>query len=795
MSSLEKKNSVTKSKLSRRKFLGLLGATATGAVIFEACGVPEEELIVESPLDMPEDLVRGEDQWYATSCGISNYGESVLVRVMEGRAKKIAGNPDFPNSLGKQSVVSETNLQMLYHPDRITTPLYRKTKTGAHKPITWSSAISILEKGINESNGKSTLITRPLRGLNAGLIESFSNFNSMKHLKFDSINNGLMNKTMKSVFDQDRLPYFDIGNSDLIISFGLDFLGTWGPVQYKTKFGKLKQNHGKLISIEPRMSLTSANADKWICPIPGTEMIFALGVAKHILSDNLFSSADAEKEFKNLIGDIDLSTFTDEYVTQNTGLKVKDIEYVINKIKESKGKILFLGGGPLEGYKNSLESMSIVFALNYLTNSVGSKGGIIFNPETPIKEFKVSEEGPSINIIDSSYANNLQEWKEETLKWESGETNLLILRGSNIIHGIPYDLTNALDSIKLKVCFSSILDDTAEASDLILPEHNSLEDWGVDIPEPLMGYQTLLFQQPVVNSPTKGKESKPIYDSKSFYDVLISLSDPMLGIKNYKELIEKFTSKLYSTTTSNRQGSVIASNEKQFLEGVLSRGGLWNINTKINNYDYVSNQKLNSIQVSNNNVFNDLSNKEFYLVPFLSNTILDGITAASPWAQGIPDPITTIAWDTWAEINPKTAEKLNLEQGDIIELISSTGKIKLPVFPHPAVHPKVIGVPIGLGHKFSGRYAAGKGVNVLKLCHTKLDHSQTFSWAENTVKIKKTQDSKTIAKFEGTLPGGAVAVEPGVPILTVGPNQTADDALHEAHEEHMEETFKDKNIK
>ena len=123
MSSLEKKNSVTKSKLSRRKFLGLLGATATGAVIFEACGVPEEELIVESPLDMPEDLVRGEDQWYATSCGISNYGESVLVRVMEGRAKKIAGNPDFPNSLGKQSVVSETNLQMLYHPDLITTPL------------------------------------------------------------------------------------------------------------------------------------------------------------------------------------------------------------------------------------------------------------------------------------------------------------------------------------------------------------------------------------------------------------------------------------------------------------------------------------------------------------------------------------------------------------------------------------------------------------------------------------------------------------------------------------------------
>ena len=88
----------------------------------------------------------------------------------------------------------------------------------------------------------------------------------------------------------------------------------------------------------------------------------------------------------NIIKEID-----PEYKTYSFGLKVKDIEYVINKIKESKGKILFLGGGPLEGYKNSLDSMSIVFALNYLTNSVGSKGGIIFNPETPIKEFKVSE--------------------------------------------------------------------------------------------------------------------------------------------------------------------------------------------------------------------------------------------------------------------------------------------------------------------------------------------------------------------------------------------------------------------
>ena len=91
MSPLENKNN-----LSRRKFLGLVGGTALGAFIFEACGVPEQEFIIQAPVDMPEDYVKGEDDWYATLSDTSSHGESLIVRIMQGRAKKIEGNPDFP---------------------------------------------------------------------------------------------------------------------------------------------------------------------------------------------------------------------------------------------------------------------------------------------------------------------------------------------------------------------------------------------------------------------------------------------------------------------------------------------------------------------------------------------------------------------------------------------------------------------------------------------------------------------------------------------------------------------------
>ena len=54
-------------KLSRREFLALGAKATAGTMIFAACGLPERELIVQSPVDMPEDLVRGEDAWYATT--------------------------------------------------------------------------------------------------------------------------------------------------------------------------------------------------------------------------------------------------------------------------------------------------------------------------------------------------------------------------------------------------------------------------------------------------------------------------------------------------------------------------------------------------------------------------------------------------------------------------------------------------------------------------------------------------------------------------------------------------------
>ena len=124
-------------RVSRRDFLRLASFSTLGAV---ACNVfDEREFIAQSPVRLPEDLVTGRDNWYATLCRHCPETEGRVVRVMEGRAKKVQGNPLYPTNLGGHSVRCEAGLQALYHPDRIAGPLPRDGARGSglYRSIGW----------------------------------------------------------------------------------------------------------------------------------------------------------------------------------------------------------------------------------------------------------------------------------------------------------------------------------------------------------------------------------------------------------------------------------------------------------------------------------------------------------------------------------------------------------------------------------------------------------------------------------------------------------------------------------
>ena len=320
--------------LTRRKFLTLVGGSAAGAVLFQACGVPEDELFVESPVQMPEDMVTGIDNWYATLCPNCTSQEGIVVRVMEGRAKKVEGNVDYPVNQGKHGVRCEAAVQGLYHPDRISAPLVRLGARGEGRweEISWTDAIARLANSLGQIGDRSSVVlaTEPVGGHLGKVVGRFASRTGVRHMPYETLDETNLRTSMKQVYGLDDMPDFDIGSASYLLTFGADFLSTWGsPVRYARAYGHFRQGdreRGTHVHVEPRLSTTAASADEWVYVNPGWEGHVALAIAGVIVEKGLGDSAAAAALTDN--GAIDLSRYAPERIADRAGVSAERIRQI-----------------------------------------------------------------------------------------------------------------------------------------------------------------------------------------------------------------------------------------------------------------------------------------------------------------------------------------------------------------------------------------------------------------------------------------------------------------------------------
>ena len=732
--------------LTRRQFLTLTGGSASAAVLFAACGVPEDELLVESPVRMPEDLVSGRDNWYATlgSDGSSSIG--VVVRVMEGRAKKIEGNVDYPVNAGKHSARSEASLQALYDPDRIRGPLVRAGERGASQfeEISWTDAIGRLTfqlQNLQSSRRQQGMVlaTGPCGG-HTGLVgRRFAEKFGGKYTPYETLESTNLKMAISAVFGQERIPDFDIENSNFVLSFGADFLNTWGsPVRYSRGYGNFRQGdreRGTHYHVDSRFSMTAANADKWVPVMPGMEGLLALSIAYVIVEDGLGNSSAVDALTG---GDSEaLASFAPELVAERVGVSADKISAIAHDFAEH-GPSLAIGGGSAGAHTNGLFNMIAIYSLNHLVGSVGQPGGVVFNP------------APSIAELEDSSMATLSSWQETIADMRAGRVNALLVRGADPFYGLPasMDIVDASYDVPFICSFSDVMDDTTAMSDLILPQHSPLEDWGTDAPMFGPGYEVIGFQQPVVRPFFENRG--PELGTRNFADVLLTVAqglnlDLELGGNTFKEVLQSEARKLFELN----RGSVRASDFGSFWNGTLQRGGWWDTNSRSSG-TAAPPPELPDFEEP---VFEGDGRYHYYLTPFSQVGIGDGSGAHLPWMQATPDPITTATWRTWIEINSRLAEELDIREGDVIRVTSPRGSIEALAYPHPGVPPYTVSVPFGQGHRDMGRFAKDRGANVFSILAPLTDsESGAFAWAATKVNIEKTDEWIRVPKFENTVP-------------------------------------------
>ena len=723
--------------LTRRQFLKWAGATGVGAVVFNGCRVPDHEIQVQSPVEMPEDLVTGRDNYYATTAQLGAASEGLLVRVMEGRAKKIEGNPDFPVNTGKHGIRAESLLQALYHPDRITHPLVRIAKGGPFRRIEWAEGIERLTAILREHEPNRVLLaTPPLRGRAADVVQAFADGYGARLHGFDALGaESVVREALHRLYGQEAQPDLDIAHAHYVLNFGADFLGAWiNPTHFSRGYGEFRQGEGRprgrLVHVGARYSTTAAAADRWVYATPGTEGLFAAAIMYRMIADGT-AEPHAAAALTGGRGAKALEAFAPERVAAQVGVDAHVIEELAHELADSHHRpALVMGGGIAAAQGNGLANMMAVYALNALVGSVNRSGGLVFNPDP---------------LTGRVPAASLREWKQALAAMRSGGITAVLVREADIAYGLPgsLDARGALRSVGTVVSFSSFLDDTTELADLILPCHTPLEEWGTDEPDPGPGYTTIGFQQPAVNR---------FHHTLSFGDALLQtgrqLELPGLPWENMREAVRSLAQDLHA----QGRGSVVQPTFAEFWKRTLERGGWWDA-TATASPDLPDLPALPQVDAATGTEA-DPDRYPFHLAPFEGIGVGAGQYAHLPWAQSAPDPLTSAVWGSWVEMNPRTADEMGLKNNDIVIVESATGRtFRAPLYVNPSTPPGVVSAPLGQGHRAFTSYASHRGANVLDILEPVEDAATgAFAWGATRVRVSGTTRTRTIPKLEGIEP-------------------------------------------
>jgi molybdopterin-containing oxidoreductase family iron-sulfur binding subunit len=119
--------------------------------------------------------------------------------------------------------------------------------------------------------------------------------------------------------------------------------------------------------------------------------------------------------------------------------------------------------------------------------------------------------------------------------------------------------------------------------------------------------------------------------------------------------------------------------------------------------------------------------------------LLDGRHANNAWLQELPRPITKLTWGNAAHLSPRTAARLHLSQGDVVNLQYEQAKIDAPVLIVPGHADDCVTVHLGYGRTKAGRVGDGVGFNAAIL------QTRNAPWGGPGLKMEKTGRTSTFA--------------------------------------------------
>jgi anaerobic selenocysteine-containing dehydrogenase len=643
------------------------------------------------------------------------------VTVEGGRILYVEGMQEHPANGGRLCAKGLASAQLVTDPHRLKTPLRRvgERGSGQWEAISWDQALDeIAEKLLAIRDEFGPEYVGYYRGQAPGWVTNYNyvirfmnawgspNIFTHAHLCFAP-------RAIAHAATFGGFPEPDYEHTNCIVLFGYNPVYT-SPVNYAPRIIRAKERGAKLIVVDPRFTNTAAKADLFLQPRPGTTGALVLALIQVIIEEGLYD-ADFIREWT--IGFEQLRDLVQDYTPEKaeaiTWVSAGKIRQAARTMATTKPAVVVDGNG-LDQHTNTVQTVRTTSILRALMRTVDEPGGSVLVPPLPFVDVQLRGDRPK-NLDDKAvfqyplyYGWGLTmtgvEMTDAIASGRPHPIKALLVQG-----GDPVAVLSETDTVReiLKDAELLVVHDlyhtaTGQIADLVLPAASFLER------DLILYYR----YRPSADANLIAMQNQcvpPVGESKSDLDFVFSLAR-RVGLEDYfpwERVSDAFDWELAANGIDvawlrEHPGGYQRKYDPGELYRKYERLGFFTESKRI---EFVSasfaEKGLDPLPTFVEPAASPVATPELAEeYPFVCSTGLKlGIHTHTqfrtlPWIREIePDP--------FAEIHPRTAEELGIEEGDWITVTSPKGEIHARARITGAVHPRMVFVTHGYGEPYA----------------------------------------------------------------------------------------------
>jgi molybdopterin-containing oxidoreductase family iron-sulfur binding subunit len=518
------------------------------------------------------------------------------------------------------------------------------------------------------------------------------------HVAYDPVSEeGALNANA-ALFGKRALPEYRLQDCNVLVSFGADYLGSWGSaIQNKKGWASRrkptpeKPDMLRSYQFESWMSTTGANADYRI-PL-NERMVAAALLQLHTLI--------ASKTGAPTLGNAP---------SLNSELADQRLRAAADELLANRGASAVFCG---------LNDADAQMVCNSINSMLGNYGKTL--------------RWDRANLLKQGSDARLAELMTDM---KAGKVDLLLINGCNPVYDVP-GFADALSKVATKVAANYTADETAQRCDFILPEHHVLESW--NDAEPFTGVYSLT--QPTIS---------PLFQTRQFPESLLKWSGASetwydFMSANWKNSILAAEANAEAAWTHALQHGVYERSAGVPVATLLSAAELF-AHTRATSMAPALTDSLDApvaVAASTSVLSGDMGSAaerlrqkisvsgDAEVVVFESPVIGNGAYTDNPWLQETLDSITKVCWDNYAMVNPGWAREQGLGDGDHVKLTTQAGSITVPVLLQPGQAKGTFAVALGYGRTATGHPSTDNGANAYKLLGANRSSWSLVNWAKD----------------------------------------------------------------